>query len=179
MGSIRIEIANIREGSNRFRFRVGPEEIGLEEEGAVYRKPLEVDLEITRSGVTLRLRGEVRSEVERTCGRCLVPFSEVVDAPFEEALKVDGDGARLIDVDYEGDPGFLPGPPGSFVLDEIVREVVLVAAPMQPVCRPDCRGLCVVCGADRNKGECGCQAGEGHEAWRALRGLYRKTEKRD
>jgi uncharacterized protein len=178
VSSIRIELSDIREGVNRFAFRVGPEEIGLEEEGAVYRKPVDVDIEITRTGGTLTVRGSARTEVERICGRCLSAFTEDETLPFDDAWKVEGDRVRVYDVDYEGDPGYLAGPAGAVVLDEMVREAVLVHSPMQPVCRPECRGLCPVCGADRNEGECGCRVEPGHEAWQALRDLVRNQEKR-
>jgi uncharacterized protein len=179
VGSIAIELSDIREGTSRFSFRVGPEEIDLEDEGSVFRKPVDVALELTRTGSTIRVRGTARTDAERTCGRCLVPYADPVNAPIEEALRVEGDRARILDSAYEGDPGFLPGSPGSIAFDEIVREVILVSSPMQPICRPDCRGLCPVCGADRNRGDCGCRTEGGHPGWDALRDLNQELEKRD
>ena len=41
-------------------------------------------------------------------------------------------------------------------ITEPVRESLLLAVPLQALCREDCRGLCPVCGADRNEGDCGC-----------------------
>ena len=41
-------------------------------------------------------------------------------------------------------------------LTEPIRESLLLAEPLQALCRIDCQGLCPVCGADRNKGDCGC-----------------------
>ena len=43
-------------------------------------------------------------------------------------------------------------------ITEPVRESLLLAVPLQSLCREDCRGLCPVCGADRNEGDCGCDA---------------------
>ncbi|MFH1680161.1 MAG: DUF177 domain-containing protein [Candidatus Eisenbacteria bacterium] len=179
MDAIRIELSGIREGVNRFDFRVGPEEIELEEEGAVFRKPVDLAIEVARTAGTLTVRGTIRTEVERICGRCLTAYREALEVPFAEALKIEGEKVRVFDVEYEGDPGFLPGPPGSLVLDEIVREEILVTTPMQPVCRPDCGGLCPVCGADRNKGDCGCRMEEGHPAWEPLRKLSQDLGKRE
>jgi uncharacterized protein len=42
-------------------------------------------------------------------------------------------------------------------LAEIAREQVLMAIPMKPLCREDCRGLCPVCGTDWNAGDCRCE----------------------
>jgi uncharacterized protein len=41
-------------------------------------------------------------------------------------------------------------------LADVVREQVLLSVPMKIVCRPDCRGLCPVCGENRNDKECDC-----------------------
>ena len=41
-------------------------------------------------------------------------------------------------------------------LSDIVREQVLLAVPMKVICQPDCRGLCPVCGANRNVRQCDC-----------------------
>ena len=43
---------------------------------------------------------------------------------------------------------------GWLDLDVPVREAAILARPMAPLCRPDCKGLCPVCGADRNAGPC-------------------------
>jgi uncharacterized protein len=42
------------------------------------------------------------------------------------------------------------------VLDDLVREEVLLAMPYKLLCKPDCRGLCAQCGRDLNTGTCGC-----------------------
>jgi uncharacterized protein len=41
-------------------------------------------------------------------------------------------------------------------LGEVVREQVLLALPLKPLCREDCRGLCPTCGRNRNQFPCGC-----------------------
>jgi uncharacterized protein len=46
---------------------------------------------------------------------------------------------------------------GDFVdLAPLAREAIVLALPLAPLCRPDCLGLCVDCGADLNDGPCGC-----------------------
>jgi len=44
----------------------------------------------------------------------------------------------------------------GIALEEVVAEQVILSVPMKVVCRVDCRGLCPVCGADRNRVNCGC-----------------------
>ncbi|MFH1278872.1 MAG: DUF177 domain-containing protein [Candidatus Eisenbacteria bacterium] len=179
MDAIRIDLSAINEGVNQFSFRVGPEEIDLEEENGLYRKPVELDLEVVRTGAIVTVRGKLRTEVERTCGRCLVRYDEPLETEIREALRIDGERVRVFDEEYEGDPGYLSGPAGSLSLGEVAREAVLVCSPMQPVCRPDCRGLCPECGADRNRVDCGCKTEVPHPVWEALRKLTEGHEKRD
>ncbi len=45
---------------------------------------------------------------------------------------------------------------GSIELDELVRDTLLAAQPLSNICKPDCKGLCPVCGANLNHGDCGC-----------------------
>ena len=66
--------------------------------------------------------------------------------PEEDLELQEGD----LDVVYYDEP-MLP-------IESIVREQVLIAQPMKPLCRLDCRGLCVTCGKDRNSTDCSCEA---------------------
>ena len=64
---------------------------------------------------------------------------------------------------------------GELALDQMVRDALGVELPFSPLCRPDCQGLCPVCGGDRNLGEC-----PGHveidPRWAALEQLVPTTE---
>jgi uncharacterized protein len=56
---------------------------------------------------------------------------------------------------------------------EMLREYVLLELPMQPLCRPDCRGLCPECGADLNVEQCSCGSTSVDERFAALRALLK------
>jgi uncharacterized protein len=51
---------------------------------------------------------------------------------------------------FDGDTGFID-------LAPLVRELSLLDVPFNPVCRPDCLGLCIECGQNLNEGDCGCK----------------------
>jgi uncharacterized protein len=59
---------------------------------------------------------------------------------------------------------------GVLDLTEAVRQYRETALAMQPLCRPDCKGLCPVCGSDLNEGPCNCGAGT-DSRWSALAAL--------
>jgi hypothetical protein len=52
--------------------------------------------------------------------------------------------------------------------EPLLVEQLHLAVPMKPVCRPDCKGLCPHCGADRNRGECDCRETDVDPRWAAL-----------
>ena len=110
---------------------------------------------------SIHVRGHLNLETTGPCARCLsetrLPIDQELDLFFlpesETAADLDAEeGAELQDRDlvvafYRGD-----------VLDlgATVREQILLAQPMTRLCRPDCRGVCPQCGADRNVTACGC-----------------------
>jgi uncharacterized protein len=60
-------------------------------------------------------------------------------------------------------------------LEDAVRQYWTAALSMQPLCQPDCKGLCPRCGRDRNAGACACEPEE-DVRWSALRELAAKQE---
>lgn len=93
-----------------------------------------------------------------TCRRCLGPAEGVLHADVHELYQpvptTDPD-AFEIDGDY-------------LDLRPMVREVILLDAPQNPLCRADCRGLCPTCGADRNVAACDCTPLAADDRWAAL-----------
>src|SRR5581483_7500272 len=101
-------------------------------------------------------------------GRAAFPVSAEFDLFYKP---VDPDAAvEEIAIDEgEAEMGFyeLPG----LVLEDILREQVLLQLPMQTVCSEDCRGICPVCGANRNETECHCEVHPGDDRWIALKDI--------
>jgi uncharacterized protein len=98
---------------------------------------------LTLEGVSggLHVRGLVEAGVTHTCNRCLREWNEVVAVDINEVLSVDPESEYRIFG-------------GRADLEPPLRDAVLLSLPSLPVCRPDCRGLCSVCGADLNTGSC-------------------------
>ena len=126
-------------------------------------------------GEEVRVHGKVETLLESECDRCLGPASFPVEASFDLFYRpVNPDvGAEEVAIDEgEAEMGFyeLPG----LVLEDILREQLLLQLPMQRVCSESCKGICPVCGANRNETTCGCDTIRGQgldERWNALRDL--------
>jgi uncharacterized protein len=85
------------------------------------------------------------------------PASDVIRE--EEEVEIDAGEAEI---------GFYEG--GGLELEDILREQVLLALPMQRVCSESCKGICPVCGKNRNETACDCKR-EVDDRWGALRNL--------
>ncbi len=179
MSAMEVDLSRIAEGVNRYEFEAGPEELDLEEENSVFRKKVRASLMITRTGTTLTLRGEVNAVVERTCSRCLDKFEDRVEGQFFEAAQLDGDMLQALDDQYDSDPEFLSANQGFLTIDTLVRETVLVLSPMKPICRSGCKGICPICGTDRNRKDCECDTRPIHPSWEAVRKLTENRKERE
>jgi len=108
--------------------------------------------------------------MEAECDRCLEPAHYQIETDFDlyyEPVALLGPAQEVEIGARETDVGFYEG--GGLELEEVLRERVLLALPMQRVCRTDCKGICPVCGQNRNEGECGCRSKLVDERWAALK----------
>jgi len=125
---------------------------------------------LTRTNRGILLEGTLFTDSEVTCCRCLGSFNCPLTINIEEEY------FPVADVDT-GAPIEVPDEPGCFTIDEhhvldlteAVLQYALMAAPMKPLCRQDCAGLCPGCGRDLNKGECECPPGETDPRWTKLK----------
>ncbi len=117
-------------------------------------------IQLTRLRRQLRATGHVSAKVDLECGRCLEDFAAEVEAPLEELFRQTVDvvsGMPVAAEDGEDEDDAFPIDHNHIVnLTEPVRQALLVALPMQPLCRVDCRGLCPVCGTNLNESQCDC-----------------------
>jgi uncharacterized protein len=114
-----------------------------------------VELLRTKTGVLVRANLEVVEP--EVCSRCLNPLAEVVRIEFEEEFQatVDVSTGRPVSERLDGDD-FLIDSNHMLDLTEAVRQYREASSAMQPLCRPDCKGLCPGCGHDLNQGDCDC-----------------------
>ena len=123
----------------------------------------------------IRLRAEYEGEFELLCARCLDPVPQHLEGSFDLIFRpADADldsGERSIS-EEETEIGYYDK--GGLVLEDVVREQVLLALPNRSLCRPDCAGLCQHCGANLNTDACTCDKASADLRWSALAGLSSK-----
>ncbi|MEO5951737.1 MAG: DUF177 domain-containing protein [Chloroflexia bacterium] len=136
---------------------------------------LKGEVKVTRLGDGMLVQGDVLSQVALQCSRCLDDFMLPVDARLEEQFQPSIDiesGHPIKRAEYEQDDNaFMLDPNHMMDLTEPIRQALLVALPMRPLCREDCKGLCSICGANRNYEDCGHIDEQTDSRWAGLRDL--------
>jgi uncharacterized protein len=120
--------------------------------------PLTGHVRVRRVNQGLLVDGWVELTLELTCTRCLKQFEQNLHVTFEERYYPTVDiltGAPLPSTDE--DDVFPINEHHEIDLTEAVRQSVLLALPMAPLCQEDCAGLCPQCGRDLNTGPCECK----------------------
>ena len=103
-------------------------------------------LQLNRTPQGIVALGDFSAELPAECARCLKAFSAPVSIHLEDLFVYPPQNAT--------DPLLVVGEDAHLNLEPIVREYLLVNAPTRPLCRPDCKGLCPICGNDLNEGPC-------------------------
>ncbi len=127
------------------------------EEGAKIVGPIAVTLHAHKGSGGIAISGRLQGSAVMTCGRCLDEITEDISHPFaydclpDEAIAEEKEEltADILDICYYTG--------GEIDITALVHEQVALALPMRPLCREECKGLCPECGANLNKGECGCR----------------------
>ncbi len=122
-------------------------------EDLVQAEPVAGSAHVARTNRGLLVTGRVGTALADTCGRCLVPVRVPLDLELDEEFlpSLDIGTGQPLDRSLEPDVPRLSDH-HEMDLETLVREAIQLAAPIVPLCRPDCLGLCPLCGADRNLG---------------------------
>jgi uncharacterized protein len=165
MGSLCLEIERIKETPDDFLLEAEPawwEEAKetLEEPNVRLRRPVSLVFRAHRIGLRLLIQGEIQGELELTCGRCLEPYGHELQEPFQLLLEPAPAGAGLAEGSIEldsDDPELGRYAGDALEFGSVVLELLTAAWPVQPRCDDECRGLCPVCGSNRNLEVCSCE----------------------
>jgi DUF177 domain-containing protein len=120
--------------------------------------PLTWSATAERAGEEIRVAGNLSAEMEMTCSRCLEPARCTIEKAFDLFFRendedlIDEDDVELSEEDTR--TAFFAGT--QLAIGDVLREQILLGLPMKALCRVDCKGLCPVCGTNRNQNTCTC-----------------------
>jgi len=121
---------------------------------------------IINIGKTLQgliVQADFSAETKLTCARCLTEFDHEIDWSFTELY--------AFDKRSETDSGLILPEDAQIELATLLREFALLEIPINPVCKPDCQGLCIDCGQNLNEKDCGHGSDESNSPFAKLKDL--------
>ena len=138
----------------------------------ISKQPVEIEL-LAVAENTVELKAKVSLSLSVPCSRCLdpveIPFD--IDVDYRYLLHEDGT-AELID---DSEPvGYING--YELDIDGLVSEEIIIGFPMKVLCNEECKGICTVCGANLNRGECGCDRTVLDPRMSIIRDLFQQKE---
>jgi uncharacterized protein len=159
----------------RFEIAFQPGEIDFSDAGLTQATPLEAQGSAELLANTLgevRIRGHIKVRMRAECDRCLELADFPVDSNFDLFYRPASQAASEEDIEIDAGETEIAFYEGEGIeLKDVLREYVLLAMPMQRVCRQECQGICPVCGQNRNLVHCGCEAKPVDDRWAALKNL--------
>ena len=123
----------------------------------------------------IRLAGGLAASLEVTCARCLEPVVQDVACNFDLLYRPQGADAGQEEISVtaaEAEISYYRGE--GLLLEDVLREQVLLALPLKTICREDCKGLCPHCGRNLNTEQCSCAEPVEDPRWSALKEIRTK-----
>ena len=111
------------------------------------------------------LQGKFTGTVDLECVRCLESFPQTLTWSFTDLY--------AFDIRSISESNLLVPEDGQIDLAPLLREYALLEIPIQPLCSPDCRGLCPECGENRNRVDCGHGLPRSNPSFAALKDLLK------
>ncbi len=148
-----VDVRDLHRGAVETVGQLAPQDEAFEGLGLALEGPVAVTGRLSQTGDhEFFWRAHLAGRVHGTCRRCLTAVTYPLDTDVEVLFSADPDAAE--------DPSVYPlvSPVTRVDVRPAVREEVALAVTDFPLCREDCAGLCLRCGADLNAGPCGCAA---------------------
>lgn len=118
----------------------------------------------------IRLSGSLKTRLQMACARCLDPVFRDVERKFDllyRPLGSDAGREELSVTAAEAEVSYYQGE--GLLLEDALREQVLLAVPLKITCREDCKGLCSSCGKNLNAEQCSCLETSDDPRWNTLK----------
>ena len=131
---MKIRVNQVPEDGLQEHASYDPVPLDMDREDIRLREPFEVDAAIRRVDQELVVDVDISAPIELVCARCLAEFRQTLET-----------GALF---------SYTVRPTDVVDITDDVRQEIVLAYPMVPLCRPDCQGLCSVCGQNLNERRC-------------------------
>lgn len=134
-----------------------------------FDEPLKIKGHISNTGQCLILRATCTGNMNTQCARCMKNIKVPVEFEIDESL-----AQNNADESYDED--IIVFDDVNIDIDDIAADNFLMNVEGKYLCSEDCKGLCPHCGADLNKGDCGCSDDNIDPRWSALIDIMNKDK---
>jgi len=169
---VRFNVAQLlKEGTGAIRnFRVEAEPFGLLTEGITMVSTLAGAVKLLCTGENLFVTGSFTATLEKTCGRCLDPFTTIIAINLEEEFYpvIDINTGGTLSQDEGVDEANQIDEQHILDMQEVVRQEFILHSETSRYCRSDCEGLCPTCGQNLNDVNCDCETDRIDSRWADL-----------
>ena len=134
-------------------------------DGELELRDLQGNINVGKTPQGLIVQGNFSAETIVLCARCLTDFIQELDWEFTEMYAFD---QRSIT-----ESGLLLPEDAHLDMEELLREYAVLEIPINPLCKPDCQGLCIDCGQNLNEKDCGHRPDEPDSPFAKLKDLLK------
>lgn len=129
----------------------------------VFEKPVGFEGELTNASGMMKLAGLLKAEYVSRCSRCLN------DIACEMNIKV---SENFLEKDESTGPEVYTYEDNYILIDDVLKDNIILNLPVKQVCDENCKGLCPKCGVDLNKDECSCKDDELNPQMEILKNFF-------
>ncbi|MEW6086911.1 MAG: DUF177 domain-containing protein [bacterium] len=173
---MKIKISDIPDEGLDIEFKENPSELNLEHVQLQKLEEVKVNVRFKKEDFGFLAFGEINVKWDLICNRCLTFFPQKAKIEFNREY-------RLKDEEIAGDEIEEEELSTVFIkneeinLEKDIREDLLLAIPIQTLCKTECKGICSHCGENLNIKKCNCIKGEIDSRWEALAEIKKKFKK--
>ncbi len=166
---MKIKFTNYRNGLHQFNFKTDARELSLEEN---FIGDVLLSCEMDKSSTQIVFNCNLQLLARYTCDRCTTEFNKNIVTDFKVVFFITHSKGN--DEEDESGIHYLSPDDDKIDLTNDTFENALLTIPMKVLCSEDCKGLCYVCGANKNEKECDCTVEKENPVWGELLNLKGK-----
>lgn len=159
---MKVDVSSLLEkprGRTRYASTWEPGVLALENPACEVRQALEVSFTLRNTEGIIGAEGDYEGRLDFRCSRCLDDYERPLEGRLEARFYPEDrqlpSGEEELDEEEPGRLYLAHYRDARVDLGDVVRQDINLHCPMQPLCRPDCQGLCTVCGQNLNEEDCG------------------------
>ena len=169
---MKINIKDIAAEQAEITFTVPVSQFAFSPDEVILKEEVQIEVKIEKVGHEIFLRGNIKTELELECSRCLKHFLFPVNENFQTIFQPFSPGTGEEEIELMKDELDIEFYKDDIIdLAEIVREQILLSIPMIPICDESCQGLCPRCGKNLNLNKCLCAREPVDLRWSKLHNL--------